>query len=159
MLPTIGIALCLAASGPTPAAGPAPTTLTLWPGYTINLPAGYCVTVSMGPDFRTLYFRDPAAPKSPILVGLYAGHNPREPECDKPKVREWTAEGLAFKSVRGPDACAEFAVHDPKKWERGVLHLWFGPGAKDHPQLAEGVIASIHPAQLPVEPTDPPACK
>lgn len=141
-------------------AAPDPTILTIWPGYTVGLPAGHCVQVSRGPDFTVLYFRDERAPKSPILVGVYTGHNPRDPECAKSTARQWTANGLSFKSVRNAEGCAEFAVEDLKKPERGSLHMWFGPGAKDHSDLAEGVVASVHPAPLPIEhPSELPACK
>jgi hypothetical protein len=152
--------LVLLLSAPILGAAPDPTILTLWPGYTVALPAGHCVEVSRGPDFKVLYFRDQSAPKHPILVGLYAGHNPREPECGKSTARQWTANDLSFRSERGSDGCAEFAVADTKKPERGFLHIWFGPGSKDHPQVAEDLVASIRPAPLPVDhPSDLPACK
>jgi len=140
-------------------AAPDATTLTLWPGYTVALPAGHCVELSRGPDFDVLYFRDRSAPKGPILVGLYAGHNPKELECAKPTSRQWTANGVSFKSVRGSDGCAEFLVEDAKKPERGFLHIWFGPAARNNPPLAEGVVQSVRPAPLPVyRPDDLPGC-
>jgi len=138
---------------------PDSTTLTLSPGYTVGLPAGYCVERSKGPDFVVLYVRDQAAPKKPVLAGIYGGHNPRQPECANGKTRQWTANGLSFKSARGSEGCAEFLVQDGKSSERGFLHLWFGPAAKDHSQLAESLIASVHPAPMPVNPSEPPACK
>jgi len=139
---------------------PAPTTLILWPGYTIELPANHCVSLSRGPDFDTLSFRDRSVPKAPPLAGLYAGHNPEELKCAEPTSREWDANGLHFKSVRGSDGCAEFQIEDSKQPERGFLHVWFGPGAKDHPQLAEGLVASVKPAKLPVYRSDDlPFCK
>ncbi len=156
--PSLAGILFLAASALR--AAPEPTILTIWPGYTVGLPAGHCVQVSRGPDFSVLYFRDQRAPKSPILVGVYTGHNPRDPECAKSTARQWTANGLSFKSVRNADGCAEFGVEDSKKPERGFLHMWFGPGAKDHPDLGEGVVASVHPAPLPIEhPSELPPCK
>ena len=145
-----------------PAAGGAadkPTTLKLWPGYSIELPAGHCVQLDRGPDFDVLYFRDEAAPKSPILLGLYTGHNPEEPKCENGKTKEWNANGLAFLSVRGTDGCAEFAVRDPKKPERGSMHLWFGPAAKERNSLAEAAISSIRPIPFVERPDDLPKCK
>ena len=149
--------LLLAAGAPT---NLPPATLTLWPGYTIGLPAGHCVELSRGPDFDVLYFRDQKSPKRPILAGVYAGHNPKELECANAKTRDWSADGLSFKSARGSEGCAEFLVQDPKKPERGFLHIWFGPAAKDNPDLAEGVVSSVRPAPLPVtRPDDLPTCK
>jgi hypothetical protein len=153
-----GLALMLSVGSLS--AAPQPTVLTLWPGYTVALPGDHCVEVSRGPDFKVLYFRDQSAPKHPILAGLYAGHNPREPECAEATARQWTASGLSFKSARGTEGCAEFLVQDPKNPERGFLHIWFGPGSKDHPQLAEDLVASIRPAPPPFDhPSDLPACK
>jgi len=143
-----------------PASGAsAPTVLTLWPGYTIGLPASHCVQVSQGPDFKVLYLRDAATPGTPVLLGIYEGHNPEEPACGKAVPKEGTANGLSVKSVRGDGGCAEFLFQDPKKPERGYLHMWFGPGAKSHPDLAEGVVASVRPAPLPVNASDLPLCK
>jgi len=134
--------------------------LTLWPGYTIGLPVNYCVNLSRGPDFDTLYFRDRGAPNAPLLAGLYAGHNPAEFKCIDPTSREWDAHGLHFKSVHNSGGCSEFQVQDPKKPERGFLHIWFGPAAKDHQNLAEGLVASVRAAALPVyRPDDLPICK
>ena len=139
---------------------PESTLLTLWPGYTIALPATYCVELSRGPDFDVLYFRDSNVPKRPILVGVYAGHNPREFECSKAATRTWSNNGLSFKSARGSEGCAEFLVRDPEKPERGVVHIWFGPRAKDQPQLAERVVESVRRSSLPVyRPDNLPACK
>ena len=136
-----------------------PTTLKLWPGYSIELPAGHCVQLDRGPDFDVLYFRDEADPKGPILLGLYTGHNPEEPKCENGTTKEWNANGLAFLSVRGRDGCAEFAVSDPKKPERGAMHLWFGPAAKEHRSLAEAAIASIRPIPFVERPDDLPKCR
>ena len=114
----------------------------------------------MAPKAALASVREQSAPKGPNLIGLYAGHNPEELECPKAETRQWEANGLSFKSARGSDGCAEFLVEDPKRPERGYLHLWFGPVAKDHPQAAEGVVASIHPSSLPVyRPDDLPTCK
>jgi len=138
----------------------AATTLKLWPGYTIDLPPGHCVNLSRGPDFDTLSFRAIDPPSSPFLIGLYAGHNPEEPKCPKPAKKTWGDNDLSFTSVRGGDGCAEFSVRDPKTPERGFLHLWYGPAAKDHASLAEGVLSSIRPAPLPIyRPDDLPKCK
>jgi hypothetical protein len=150
-------ALSLAASATR--AAEIPTVLKLWPGYSIELPAGHCVQIDRGPDFDVLYFRGGATEKDPVLIGLYTGFAPREPECPKPVTKEWDANDLSFKSVRGGDGCAEFGVKDPKKPERGYLHLWYGPGAKDHAQLAEGVLASIRPIPKTDRPDDLPKCK
>src|SRR5262249_53485212 len=129
-------------------------------GYTIARPAGHCVELSRRADFDIVDFHDQTAPKGPILVGIYAGHNPENLECSKPTTREWSANGLSFKSARGSDGCAEFLIQDPKKPERGFLHIWFGPAAKDRKDLAESVVTSIHPSSLPVyRPDDLPTCK
>ncbi|HEV8269333.1 MAG TPA: hypothetical protein VGR00_13900, partial [Thermoanaerobaculia bacterium] len=103
-------------------------SLVIWPGYVVGVPPGHCVAQQNGPDFHVLYFRD-QSPQHVNLVGVYAGHHPDfKPECKSPKSRKWTADGLAFESVRGADVCAEFLVHDTAN-ERGFLHIWFCPGA------------------------------
>jgi hypothetical protein len=81
-----------------------------------------------------------------------------EPDCAKPAKRSWTSRGLAFESVRDNGSCAEFLVHDPKKSDRGFLHVWYGPDAKEHPRLAEGLVESIRPAPPGSESSESPAC-
>lgn len=141
-------------------AAPSAATVTLWPGYTIELPAGHCVELSRRVDFDVIYIRDPSAPKTPVLVGVYAGHNPENLDCANATVRQSSANGLSVRSARAPDGCAEFLVQDVKTHERGFLHIWFGPAAKDHPERAENVVASVRQAPLPVyRPDNLPACK
>ena len=137
-----------------------PTLVALWPGYQIELPGGYCAKLSKGPDFDVLYVRERGAAEDAVLAGIYAGYAPSfEPDCVKPTTRTWVANKLRFKSVRGADACGEFLVEDPTNSERGKLHVWFGPAAKDHPQLAENLVSSIRPAAMPVaDATNPPRC-
>jgi hypothetical protein len=132
---------------------------TVWPGYDLQLPAGYCAKVQKGPDFDVFYVHE-RSPNAPQLLAFYAGYAPNfEPECAKPSTREWTARTLSFKSVRGSDGCAEFLVHDPTNAERGFLHIWFGPGATDHPQIAESFLGTIRPARMPVKDgSNPPSC-
>src|SRR5262245_52082 len=150
--------MLLLATANHPAA--AATTLTLWPGYTIDLPPGYCVALDRRADFDLVYFHDRQLPKGPILVGIYSGHNPEDLECPKATNKEWRANGLSFKSARNKDGCAEFLVKDQTRQERGFLHIWFGPAAKDHQKLAEGVVASVRTAPLPVyRPDDLPTCQ
>lgn len=141
------------------AAGPA-KPLVIWPGYILALPPEHCVELSKGPDFDVLYVRARQASKDAILAGVYAGFAPSfEPECVKPTRRSWNANGLSFESVRGGDGCAEFLVQDPTKRDRGQLHIWFGPAAKEHPQLAERLVGSIRPAPMPVKDvTELPQC-
>jgi len=145
---------------PTSAAVVRPTLVALWPGYQIELPGGYCAQLSKGPDFDVLHVRERGAAEESVLAGIYAGYAPDfAPECAKPTTRTWTSNKLRFKSVRGADACAEFLVEDPTNSERGKLHVWFGPAAKDHPQLAENLVSSIGPAALPMaDATNPPRC-
>ena len=140
------------------AADPGPKTLTLWPGYTIELPAGYCVDLSRRADFDLVYFRDPA--KKPVLVGIYAGHNPERLDCAQPVTsRKWTANGFAYESARNPEGCEEFQISDPAKPERGYLHIWYGPDGKQNGKRAKAVIDSIRPSSLPVyRPDDLPLC-
>jgi len=140
-------------------AAAAPHPLLIWPGYLIELPPGYCVGLSKGADFDVYSVR--SASEAPVLAGVYAGYAPSfQPDCEKPTSRTWTANGLSFESVRGTGGCAEFLVRDSTNTERGLLHIWFGPAAKDHPQLAERLVASVRPARMPVKDvTDPPQCK
>lgn len=137
-----------------------PQAFVLWPGYVVELPAGHCVTRQNGPDFHVLYVKDRQSPKHAILAGIYCGFAPGfHPDCVKPASRAWKANGLSFQSVRSADGCAEFLVQDPANTQRGSLHVWFGPGAKEHAALAEALVASIRPAPLPLkDPTEPPAC-
>ena len=100
-------------------AAPSPTTLTLWPGYIIELPAGHCVELSRGPDFDVLYFRDQGAPNAPILAGIYAGHNAKELECAKATARQWNANGLAFKSVRASDGVPSSSSETARRHREG----------------------------------------
>ena len=134
--------------------------LVVWPGYLLELPADHCVRTQNGPDFHVLYVCDRRAPKT-ILAGVYCGFAPDfAPACKNPAKRTWTANGLSFKSVRGAEGCAEFLVQDPSDARRGSLDIWFGPEARDHPNLAEALIASVRPAQLPLgDVPDPPACE
>jgi hypothetical protein len=147
-----------ASSAPVIAAGPSPKTLTLWPGYTIELPAGYCVDLSRRADFDLVYFRDPS--KKPVLVGIYAGHNPERLDCAPPVTKkEWTANGFAFESARNGRVCEEFQIRDPARPERGYLHIWYGPDGREHSARARSVIDSIRAAPLPVyRPDDLPLC-
>lgn len=137
-----------------------PKGLVIWPGYVVDLPANHCVTRQNGPDFHVLYLKDRQSPKHVILVGIYCGFAPGfHPDCVKPASRTWKANGLSFQSVRSADGCAEFLVQDPANTQRGFLHLWFGPGAKEHAAMAEALVASIRPAPLPLKDVvDPPAC-
>jgi hypothetical protein len=136
----------------------APTSLALWPGYTVQLPADHCVALDRRVDFDLVYFHRSSDPKGPILLGIYSGHNPENLDCTGAK-KHWEANGLAFDSARGPGDCAEFLIQDPKKPERGFLHIWFGPAAKDHQRDAEAVVASVRMATLPVyRPDNLPLC-
>lgn len=150
----VGFLLSLASSLATAAP---PTPLVVWPGYALDLPSGYCVELRRGPDFAVRYVR--SAPNSPVLAGIYAGHAPNfEPDCAKATKRSWTSNGLSIKSVRHGGECAEFLVSDPKKQERGFLHIWFGPDAKDHSQLAQRLVDSIRPAPSGSDSPEPPPC-
>ena len=153
------VALLALASSPSSAAD-RPTLVALWPGYQIELPGGYCAHLSKGPDIDVLYVRERGAAEESVLAGIYAGYAPSfEPDCAKPTTRTWVSNKLRFKAVRGADACAEFLVEDPTNSERGKLHVWFGPAAKDHSQLAENLVSSIRPAAMPVaDATNPPRC-
>ena len=137
-----------------------PTSVLVWPGYLLDLPAGYCADLSKGPDFDVLSIRQAGAADTQALAGIYAGFAPNfKPNCTKASTREWKSNGLSFKSVRGADYCAHFLVHDPTNSERGILHIWFGPAAKDHFQVAENLVASLRPATMPVkDATNPPPC-
>lgn len=157
--PRIVLAALLLAPALVAAAGPA-KPLVIWPGYVLELPAEHCVDLSKGPDFDVLYVRARRSSRDEPLAGVYAGFAPSfEPECAKPTRRSWNANGLSFESVRGSEGCAEFLVQDPTNRDRGKLHIWFGPAAKDHSQLAERLVASIRPAAMPVKDvTEPPQC-
>jgi hypothetical protein len=141
-------------------AAPAPKSLTIWPGYVLELPPGYCADLSKGPDFDVLYVWERGTSKDQVLAGIYAGFAPNfEPKCAKPTTRTWNADGLSYKSVQGTNGCSEFLVQDPTNRERGFLHVWYGPAAKDHAQLADRLVESIHPAHMPVpDATNPPPC-
>lgn len=138
-----------------------PKSLVVWPGYILDVPLNHCVEQRNGPDFHVLYVRDQQSSTHAILAGIYLGFAPDfKPDCAKPATKTWSASGLSFKSVRGAGQCAEVLVQDPANTQRGYLHLWFGPGAKEHAQLAESLITSIRPAPLPLKDVpDPPACK
>jgi hypothetical protein len=142
------------------AAAPPPKPLVIWPGYVFELPPDHCIDLSKGPDFDLLYVRARRSSREAVLTGIYAGFAPSfEPECGKPTRRSWKANGLSFESVRGAEGCAEFLVEDPTNRDRGKLHLWFGPAAKNHPQLAERLLGSIRPAAMPVKDvSDLPQC-
>ena len=135
-------------------------SMVVWPGYILDLPPNYCVSTDHGPDFRVLYLRDRQSSQHVILAGIYAGLAPDfRPDCTKPATRDWRANDLSFRSVRSSDGCAEFLVNDPASSQRGYLHVWFGPGAKAHPAMAEALIASIRPAPMPLESApEPPSC-
>jgi hypothetical protein len=149
--------LFLVVASPVAAASP-PTLAVNWQGYSLEAPAGYCVESRRGPDFMTRYLRLGGA-KGPVLVGVYTGHAPSfEPDCAQPVKRTWTQNGLSFQSVRGADHCAEFLVSDPHDRDRGFLHLWLGPDAKDHSELAERLVDSIRPAPKDAESSEPAAC-
>ena len=137
-----------------------PTSVAVWPGYMVELPAGHCAELTKGPDFDVMRVRDRRAAADAFLVGIYAGFAPNfEPECARPTKRKWTSNRLAFESVRGLGGCAELLVRDPTNSERGVLHIWYGPGARSHGQLAERLVASIRPAPMPMkDATNPPPC-
>ena len=155
---TVTLALLLLAS-PISAAT-APPTVVLWPGYRVVLPAEHCIDLSRRVDFDLIYFHGVGDPDGPILVGIYAGHNPENLDCPKGDTKEWIANGLRFKSVRSNEGCAEFLIDDPATPERGYLHIWFGPAAKNDPKAAEAVISSVQPVPLPVyRPDDLPFCK
>jgi len=100
MVPANALAslLLLLAALTQPVAGP--TSLTLWPGYIIELPPGHCVALDRRVDFDLVYFHDRHTPKGPVLVGIYAGHNPENLACPKPDTRQWDANGLVYKSAR-----------------------------------------------------------
>jgi hypothetical protein len=149
--------LFLVVTGPV-AAAPPPPLVVAWQGYSLEAPAGYCVESRRGPDFITRYLRLGGS-KGPVLVGVYTGHAPSfQPECAQPTQRAWTRNGLSFQSVRGADRCAEFLVSDPNNGDRGFLHLWFGPDAKDHSELAERLVDSIRPAPKDARSSEPAAC-
>lgn len=136
----------------------APPTLVIWPGYTFELPANFCVHQDNGPDFHVLYVRD-KTPEHVNLVGIYAGHAPNfEPGCAEPTDRTSTVNGLTVRAVRGKDSCADFLIADPKNPGRGSLDVWFCPGAKQHPAEAEALVASIRPSAMPFEASDLPPC-
>ena len=127
-------------------------SMVVWPGYILELPPNHCFTTDNGPDFHVLYLRDRQSSQHVILAGIYAGFAPNfRPECAKPATRKWSANNLSFQSVRSADGCAEFLVNDPANTQRGYLHIWFGPGAKEHSQMAEALIASIRPAPMPLK--------
>jgi hypothetical protein len=136
------------------------TLVTVWPGYTLELPSGYCAQLSKGPDFDVLYVRERGTPEDNVLAGIYAGYAPKfDPDCAKPTTRTWISNRLKLKSVRGPDSCAELLIEDPTNSERGKLHIWFGPAAKHHRQLAEDLVSSVRPAVMPVaDATNVPPC-
>ena len=138
-----------------------PKSLVVWPGYVFDVPPNHCIETRNGPDFHVLYVRDQQSSTHVILAGIYLGFAPSfKPDCAKPVAKSWRANSLSFKSVRGDGQCAEVLVEDPAKTERGYLHLWFGPGAKEHAPMAESLIASIRPAPMPLKDVpDPPACK
>jgi len=140
-------------------AASAPQALIIWPGYTFEMPAGFCVRQENGPDFHVLYVQD-KTPKHVNLVGIYAGHAPNfEPDCVDPSDRTSTVQGLTVRAVRGKDSCADFLIEDPKNDQRGSLDVWFCPGAKQHPAEAEALVASIRPAAMPFEASDLPPCE
>jgi hypothetical protein len=134
--------------------------ITVWPGYVLELPADHCVSVTKGPDFDVYYVREQGAPPERVLLAVYAGYHPDfEPECERPTTRSWTASGLSFESVTGSGGCAEHLVRDPTNSERGSLHVWFGPAARERRHLAERFVSSIRPAQMPVRDAGvPPQC-
>lgn len=138
-----------------------PRSLVVWPGYMFELPPSHCIETRNGPDFHVLYLRDRQSSTHIILAGIYLGFAPSfNPDCAKPVTKTWSAHGLSFKSVRADGPCAEVLVQDPAHTERGYLHLWLGPGAREHMQSAESLIASIRPAPLPLKDVpDTPACK
>jgi hypothetical protein len=136
---TLRITLALAAAVGCSAveADAPPRRLLLWPGYSLEIPAGYLADVREGPDFFVHYVHDDTSPDSPLLIGIYSGYAPDfDPECTNAETRMWSAHDLEFQSVRGTDGCAEFLVRDPAVSDRGLLHLWFGPAARDRAQLA-----------------------
>jgi hypothetical protein len=136
------------------------TPLVVWPGYTLELPAGYCADLSKGPDFDVLYVRQSGGATAEVLAGIYAGFAADfQPDCVRPSTRTSRSNGLRVRAVRGADSCAEFLIDDPTSTGRGLLHIWFGPAARDHDQLAENLVSSVRPAHLPVaDATQPPAC-
>ena len=132
--------------------------ITVWPGYTLQVPAGYCVDVDNGPDFDVFFVRESAGDRHQ-LVGVYAGYAPSfQPDDSNPDTRHWNKSAVAFTSGRGEFAPIEYLVHDPSNSARGYLHIWFGPAVAAHPELEQRFIASIRPSPLPVVPSDPPRC-
>lgn len=130
----------------------------VWQHFALSLPAGYCVSYQQGPDFVVRYLRAGDS-KGPILAGVYTGHAPNfSPECKSASKRTWTSKSLKLEAVEGSDACAEFLVSDPKNQDRGFLHLWFGPDAKSHSDLAHSLVDSIAPASMSSNNVDGPSC-
>jgi protein-S-isoprenylcysteine O-methyltransferase Ste14 len=156
----LAIAGALVSVAAAQAAPAIPGALVIWPGYSVELPRDHCVDVHKGPDFDVLYVRQREAKTDDFLLAIYAGYAPHfAPECARPTSRKWTASGLSFESVRGAEGCAEFLIHDATSTERGLLHIWFGPGSAEHAQTAERLLASVRPVPLPVkDATSPPAC-
>jgi hypothetical protein len=131
----------------------------VWQHFALSLPAGYCVQYQQGPDFVVRYLRASDS-KGPILAGIYTGYAPNfSPDCESPTKRTWTSKSLKFESVEGSDSCAEFLVSDPTSQDRGFLHLWFGPDAKNHPALAHALVDSILPAPLDAANSEGSPCK
>ena len=160
LLRTLSLAVLafLLPSSSNPAAT-TPQALIIWPGYTFEMPDGFCVRQKNGPDFHVLYVQD-KTPEHVNLVGIYAGHAPSfEPDCVDPSDHTSTVHGLTVRAVRGKDSCADFLIADPKNAQRGSLDVWFCPGAKQHPAEAEALVASIRPAAMPFEASDLPPCE
>jgi hypothetical protein len=137
-----------------------PSALSVvWQHFALSLPAGYCVQYQQGPDFVVRYLRAGDS-KGPILAGIYTGYAPNfSPDCKASAKRTWTSKSLKFESVEGSDSCAEFLVSDPTSQDRGFLHLWFGPDAKNHPASAHALVDSISPAPLDAANAEGLPCK
>lgn len=146
---------CLVATG----AQAAPTSVpVVWQHFALSVPAGYCVDHQQGPDFVVRYIRSGDS-KGPILAGVYTGHAPNfSPDCKSASKRHSIRKSLKFDSVEGSDSCAEYLVSDPKNEDRGFLHLWFGPDAKTHSDIAHSVVDSIAPAAMTADNVEGPTC-
>jgi hypothetical protein len=108
-------------------------------------------------DFDVYRIRAKQPPDAPLLVGIYAGFAPDFPggsdgaDLD----RQWTGRPVPFATPTGRwEFLIEDAAPDSK---RGVLHIWFGPGADADSRVAERLVRSVQPASdAPADAPGPP---